>query len=372
MPKTVKADHTLFLTTLALTVLGVAMVFSASTVVATERFGDANYFWLRQLMAGALGMAILFLIMKVDYHVYQRPAVVFTALSVVVSLCVFVFFLPATRNTHRWIQLPGLSFQPSEMAKLALVTFLAYFLDRRRGRINEASTLVPLGVIVGMLAGLIVLQKDLGTALALLVTTALLLYMAGLNMKWIGVSALAALPIGSIAFYFLVYQVPYRWNRILAFWNPEADPRGYGFQIIQSITAVGTGGIRGLGYMESKQKLFYLPDAHTDFIFAVIGEELGLIGTCLVVALFGMFLWRGLRASTRAPDTFGFYLALGITMTVCVQAFINMSVVLGIVPNKGIPLPFLSYGGSSFVMMLAAVGILLNVSQQGDRLGAGT
>jgi cell division protein FtsW len=369
MPKPVKPDHTLFLSTLSLSLLGIAMVFSASTVLGTERFGDANYFWLRQVMAGALGMATLFVIMKVDYHVYQKPAVIFTALSIVVSLCVFVFFLPATRNTHRWIQLPGISFQPSEMAKLAVVTFLAYFLEKRRNRINEASTLVPVGVIIAMLAGLIVLQKDLGTALALVVTAAILLYLAGLNMKWIGVAALAAIPFGSIAFYFLVYEVPYRWSRILAFWNPEADPKGYGFQIIQSVIAVGSGGLHGLGYMESKQKLFYLPDAHTDFIFAVIGEELGLIGTCFVLALFGLVLWRGLRAAMRAPDLFGFYLAVGITMTVCVQAFINMSVVLGIVPNKGIPLPFLSYGGSSFVMMLAAVGILLNVSQQGDRLG---
>jgi cell division protein FtsW len=294
---------------------------------------------------------------------------VFSLLSLVVGLCVFVFFLPSTRNTHRWIQLPGISFQPSEMAKLALVAFLAYFLEKRKGRINEIHTLVPIGVIVATLAGLIVLQKDLGTALALLVTAAVLLYVAGLRMKWIGVSALAALPIGYIAFYFLVFLVPYRWNRILAYWNPEADPQGYGFQIIQSLTAVGTGGISGLGYMEGKQKLFYLPDAHTDFIYAVVGEELGLLGTLLVLALFGLFLWRGLRASSRAPDLFGFYLALGITMTVCVQAFINMSVVLGIVPNKGIPLPFLSYGGSSFVVMLAAVGILLNVSQQGDKVG---
>jgi cell division protein FtsW len=320
-------------------------------------------------MAGALGMAILFVIMKLDYHFYQKPAVVFSWLSVVVGLCAFVFFLPATGGTHRWIQLPGISFQPSEMAKLALVGFLAYFLEKRKGRINELHTLVPVGVIVATLAGLIVLQKDLGTALALLVTSAVLLYIAGLRMKWIGVAALAALPIGYIAFYFLVFLVPYRWNRILAYWDPEKDPLGYGFQIIQSLTAVGTGGISGLGYMEGKQKLFYLPAAHTDFVYAVVGEELGLLGTLLVLTLFGLFLWRGLRASRRAPDLFGFYLALGITMTVCVQAFINMSVVLGMVPNKGIPLPFLSYGGSSFVVMLAAVGILLNVSQQGDKVG---
>ena len=366
MPKTLKPDHALFFTTLALVALGVAMVFSASTSMAQDRFGDANYFWGRQLMAGALGMAILFVIMKLDYHVYQRPAFVFSVLAAVIGLCVVVFFLPAVRGTHRWIQFPGMSFQPSETAKLALVAFLAYFLEKRKGRINEVQTLVPIGVVVAFLAGLIILQNDLGTALALIATTAVLLYVAGLNMKWIGISALAALPVGYIAFYFLVFLVPYRWKRILAFWNPEADPQGFGFQIIQSLTAVGTGGIRGLGYMEGKQKLFYLPDAHTDFIFAVIGEELGLIGALLVLAMFGLFLWRGLRASNRAPDLFGFYLALGITVTVCVQAFLNMSVVLGIVPNKGIPLPFLSYGGSSFVVMLTAVGILLNVSQQGE------
>jgi cell division protein FtsW len=366
MPKTLKPDHALFITTLALVVLGVAMVFSASTVIAQDQFQDANHFWLRQMVAGALGMAILFVIMKLDYHVYQKPAVVFTALSAAIGLCALVFFLPARQQTHRWIALPGLSFQPSEMAKLALVGFLAYFLEKRKGRINELGTLLPVGVIVSMLAGLILLQKDLGTALALVLTTAVLLYVAGLNMKWIGVSALAAVPIGYVAFYFLVFLVPYRWKRILAYWNPEADPLGYGFQILQSLTAVGTGGLRGLGYMEGKQKLFYLPAAHTDFIFAVIGEELGLIGTGLVLFLFALFLWRGLRVSKRAPDLFGFYLALGITATVCVQAFINMSVVLGMVPNKGIPLPFLSYGGSSFVVMLAAVGILLNVSQQAD------
>ena len=370
MPRTLKPDHALFLTTLALVVLGVAMVFSASTVIAKERFGDANLFWVRQLMAGALGVAVLFLVMKLDYHVYQRPAFVFTMLSIVIGLCMVVFFLPGTRNTYRWIQLPGISFQPSELAKLALVAFLAYFLEKRKGRINEIHTLLPAGVIVATLAGLIVLQKDLGTALALVTTAAILLYVAGLRTKWIGIAALAAVPVGYIAFYFLVFLVPYRWDRIVAFWNPEAYPDSIGFQILQSLIAVGTGGVQGLGYMEGKQKLFYLPDAHTDFIFAVIGEELGLLGTLFVLVMFGIFLWRGLRVSSRAPDLFGFYLALGITVTIGVQAFLNMSVVLGIVPNKGIPLPFISYGGSSFLVMLTAVGILLNVSQQGEGAGS--
>jgi cell division protein FtsW len=366
MPKTLKPDHALFFTTLALVVLGVAMVFSASASTAQDKLGDANHFWVRQVMAGALGMAILFVIMKLDYHVYQRTTFIFTMLSAVIGLCAVVFFFPSIRGTYRWIRLPGISFQPSEVAKLALVAFLAYFLEKRKGRINEVETLVPIGVILAFLTGLILLQGDLGTALALGATTAVLLYVAGLNMKWIGISTLAALPVGYIAFYFLVFLVPYRWDRILAYWNPEAYAKDKGFQIIQSLTAVGTGGIHGLGYMEGKQKLFYLPDAHTDFIFAVIGEELGLLGALFVLSLFGVFLWRGFRASKRAPDLFGFYLALGITVTVCIQAFLNMSVVLGIVPNKGIPLPFLSYGGSSFVVMLTAVGILLNVSQQGE------
>lgn len=369
MPKTVKPDHALFLTTLALVVLGVIMVFSSSAVIAKARYGDAMFFSFRQLLAGSLGLAAMFVIMKVDYHVYRKPAFVFSALAVAVGLCFVVFFLPEVRHTHRWIQLPGFSFQPSEMAKVVLIVFLAYFLEKRKGQINEWTTLIPIGVIVGILAGLVVLQKDLGTALALMITAVVLLYVSGLNMKWIGIATLFAVPIGAIAFYFLVFLEPFRWKRILTFLNPDADPLGSGFQIRQSLTAVGTGGLHGLGYGEGVQKLFYLPDAHTDFIFAVIGEELGLIGTVTVLLLFGLFLWRGLRASVSAPDLFGFYLALGITMTVCVQAFINMSVVLGMVPNKGIPLPFLSYGGSSFVVMLVSVGILLNVSLQSRRVG---
>jgi cell division protein FtsW len=365
MPRTLRPDHSLFFITLALAVSGVVMVFSSSAVYAKENFGDANFFSFKQLLAAALGLALMFLIMKVDYRLYKRPVVLFSILSAAVGLCVLVLFLPEVRNTHRWIQLPGFSFQPSELAKLAVVVFLAYFLEQRKARINDVRyTLLPIVIVVGVLAGIIVLQRDLGTALALMLTASVMVFVAGLNIKWISIGSLLALPLGYVAFYFLVFLVPYRWNRIRVFLDPWADPQGYGFQTIQSVTAVGTGGIRGLGYMGGKQKLFYLPDAHTDFIFAVIGEEFGLIGTCLVLLLFSLFLWRGLRAATRAPDLFGFYLALGITLTVCVQAFVNMSVVLGIIPNKGIPLPFLSYGGSSFVVMLAAVGVLLNISQQ--------
>jgi cell division protein FtsW len=361
MARKLKPDRVLFLVTLLLVGFGVAMVFSSSVVVAKEKFGDPNYFSFKQMIFAALGLAVMFVMMKLDYHTYRQPVVVFSALAIVVALMVLVFFLPSSANTHRWIQLAGFSMQPSELAKLALIFFLAAFLEKRKGKVNDLRfTLIPIGVVVALLAGLIELQKDLGTAISLLVISAVLLFIAGLDPRWIAISIIFAAP----TVYLLISRVGYRRDRILAFLNPWDDPLGRGFQIIQSLLAVASGGVIGLGFMEGKQKLFYLPEAHTDFIFAVVGEELGLLGTLAVLVLFTVFLWRGLRTSMRAPDLFGFYLALGITMMVCVQAFINMSVVLGLLPTKGIPLPFLSYGGSSFVVMLAAVGILLNVSQQ--------
>jgi cell division protein FtsW len=356
-----KPDRMLFLITLVLVGFGVAMVFSSSAIVAKERFGDPNYFSFKQLISATLGLAVMFVVMKIDYHIYRHPVIVFSMLAIVVALLVLVFFVAASANTHRWLQFSGLSVQPSEMAKLALIFFLAYFLEKRKGKVNDlAFTLVPIAVIVTLLASLIVLQPDLGTAVSLLAISGTLLFVAGLDLRWIATSIIFGLPV----FYLLVFRVRYRRERILGFLNPWEEPLGRGFQIIQSLLSIASGGIAGLGFMEGKQKLFYLPEAHTDFIFAVIGEELGLIGTCALLGLFALFLWRGVRASMRAPDLFGFYLALGITMMVCVQAFINMSVVVGLLPTKGIPLPFLSYGGSSFVVMLAAVGILLNVSQQ--------
>src|SRR5262245_18774354 len=361
MARKLKPDRILFLITLVLVGFGVAMVFSSSSIVAKEKFGDPNYFSFKQLIFATIGLAVMFLVMKVDYHKYRQPAVVFSMLAVVVALLVVVFFLAAAANTHRWIQLSGFSLQPSELAKLSLIFFLAYVLEKRKGQVNDLTlTLIPVGIIVALLAGLIILQPDLGMAVSLLVISVVLLFVAGLDFRWIAGSLILAVP----AFYLLVFRVRYRRERILAFLNPWDEPLGRGFQIIQSLLSVAPGGIAGLGFMEGKQKLFFLPEAHTDFIFAVVGEELGMLGSFAILGLFGLFLWRGIRASVRAPDLVRFYLALGITMMVCVQAFINMSVVLSLLPTKGIPLPFLSYGGSSFVVMLAAVGILLNVSQQ--------
>jgi cell division protein FtsW len=361
MAKKLRPDWVLFVITLALVIFGVVMVFSSSAVLAKLKFDNPNYYSFKQIMAAVLGLALMFVVMKVDYHLYRKPAVVFTLLSTAVALLIVVFFFAEIRNTHRWIQVPHLSFQPSELAKLALIFFLAYFLEKRKGQINNFQfTLAPIVIIVGMLSALIVYEPDLGTAVALLITSCVLLFVAGLDLRWFAIPAILAPP----AFYIFVKLEPYRWSRIVAFMHPSNSPRGASWQIGQALLSVGSGGIFGLGYMEGRDKLFFLPDGHTDFIFAVVGEELGLIGACAVLLLFAVFLWRGLRTSAKAPDSFGFYLALGITMMVSVQAFINMSVVLALVPTKGIPLPFLSYGGSSFVVMLAAVGILLNVSQQ--------
>ncbi len=366
MARKLKPDWILFVTTLALVVAGVAMVFSSSAVLAQETYGDPNHFSLRHVVAVLMGLVGMFTLMRVDYRKFRHPATVFSLLSIVTVLLVFAYLLPATANTHRWIRLAGLSFQPAELAKLSMIVFLAYFLEMRRDRVNQLRfSLIPMMAVTTLVCGLIVLQPDLGTALSILAVAGIMLFAAGLNFGWMAGAMLAALPI----LYLLVYQVPWRRARLLAFRDPWSDPLDSGFQIIQSLISLGTGGIAGTGYMEGQQKLFYLPEPHTDFIFAVVGEEFGLIGTVVVLCLFGVFMWRGLLCASRAPDLFGSYLALGITMMVALQAFINMSVVLGLVPTKGIPLPFLSYGGSSFLIMLASVGILMNVSQHGNLNG---
>ncbi len=361
MARKLKPDWILFVAVLVLVVVGAILVFSSSAVLASEAYGNAYFFSFRHLVAVGLGLAAMFTLARVDYTLYRNPAVVFPFLSLVTVLLALTYFLPETANTHRWIRFAGFSFQPAELAKLAVVVFLAYFLERRADRINDARfTLLPVGVIVLVVCGFIAFQPDLGTPAALAGIVGLMLLVAGLHFRWIALAGvLAASALG-----YLVYMYPYRVQRVFAFIDPFSDPLGSGYQIIQSLTALGSGGVAGVGLMAGQQKLFYLPEPHTDFIFAVIGEEAGLIGTLTVLVLYGVFLWRGLRASNRAPDLFGSYLALGLTMMVAIQAFVNMSVVLGLLPTKGMPLPFLSYGGSSLMVMLAGVGILMNVSQR--------
>ena len=371
MPRSLQNDRWLFLATVALCLIGAVMVFSASAVIARQQFGSAYTFIIRQLVWLALGLAGMFLMMNLDYRKLRQPPVVFTALFVSLVLLVCVFFLDRSHATHRWIRIGPASIQPSEFAKLAVILYLAWFLELRRpprgigapGDINDLQhTIAPALAPVLVLVGLIVMEPDLGTALEILVIALAMMFVAGLSGRYILVAGVAALPV----VYLLIVRVSYRLDRVMGFLNPEADPQGRGFQLLQSLIAVGSGGFTGVGLMESRQKLFYLPEAHTDFIYAVLCEELGFIGAVVVLALFAIYAWRGLRAALAAPDEFGRLAALGITVMVVSQALINLSVVLGIMPTKGIPLPFISYGGSSLLVMLLATGVLLNISQQAD------
>jgi cell division protein FtsW len=363
MAKRVSVDKTLFIVTLLLVFIGLVMVFSASAVMAKERFGSAYTFLFKQMMWAAAGLIAMLIAMNVDYRRYKHPAVVFSLLGVTLILLVAVFFLDRSHNTHRWIRLGILSFQPSELAKPALILFLAYFLENRTKSMDDwRQTLLPAAIPIVVCSGLILKQPDLGTSVVCLAISAIILFVAGMRLRYLAYGALAAMPV----LYMTIFRVKWRYERILAFLDPWKDPQGRGFHIIQSLIAVGTGGFSGQGLMEGKQKLFYLPEPHTDFIFSVIAEEMGLLGALAVVTLFGIFLYRGMRAALSTEDIFARFLATGITSMIVVQAVFNISVVLGLMPTKGIPLPFISYGGSSLFVMLACVGVLLNITQSTD------
>jgi len=368
MAKRISVDRWMFTVTTILVFIGLVMIFSASAVMAKERFGSAYEFLLKQLVWAVAGFAAMVVTMKMDYKRLQHPSLVFSLLGVTTVLLISVFFLDRAHGTHRWIHMGPVSLQPSELAKPALILFLAWFLqdktmENKTKYMNDwRNTLLPAVVPTAVFLGLIVLQPDLGTAIACAGITACVLFVGGVHLRYFAYAfAGACLPL-----YFLIFHVAYRKDRILAFLNPYADPKGFGFHIIQSLIAVSTGGVAGLGFMEGKQKLFYLPEPHTDFIFAVTAEELGLVGALTVVILFAIFLWRGTRGALRAPDNFSRFLAVGITSMIVLQAFINISVVLGLMPTKGIPLPFVSYGGSSLFVTLMCVGVLLNITKQAE------
>jgi cell division protein FtsW len=361
--KKLSSDTTLTAVTVALLGLGLVMVFSASSALAQEIHGNAYRFLLRQVLWASVGLAAMVLAMRLDYRTLRRPAIVYAAVAATSSLLILVLFLPPVNEVHRWIRVAGLSFQPAELAKLTLVLFLAYHLERRGDRINEfLPSLFPALLLLGWLSFLVFIQPDLGSAATLVALGCVMLFLAGVRMRYFATLALFGLPI----LYQAVMAATYRRDRIEAFLRPWSDPLGAGYQLIQSLIAVGTGGVAGVGLMEGRQKLFYLPYPFSDFIFAVIGEELGLLGATSVVAAFLLFLWRGVRAALKAPDAFGTFLAAGLTLSIVLQAFINVSVVLGLLPTKGIPLPFISAGGSSLVLTLLAVGLVLNISQHAD------
>ena len=368
MAKRLETDRWLFGVTLVLCLMGAVMIFSASAITAQQMYGHSYIFVARQAAWLVMGLLGMFALMKLDYHRLREPAVVYTVLCVVLVMLVGTFFLDKSHATHRWIKLGPLNLQPSEMAKLAIILYLAWFLDLRRRRETSLEfrkqdflqTILPAVAPILVCVALIVAQPDLGTSVDVVLIMAAILFVAGLSWKWLAVGAAAGLP----ALLLLIMNASYRQARLMAFLHPDSDPQGAGFQLLQSLIAVGSGGFTGVGLMESKQKLFYLPEAHTDFIFAVICEELGFLGATIVFALFAMYAWRGLRAAFNAPDGFGRMVALGVTAMVLFQALINFAVVLGMMPTKGIPLPFVSYGGSSLLVMLLATGVLLNISQQ--------
>ncbi len=361
MAKRVGVDKFLYGAVVVLVTIGLLMVFSASAVVAEERYHSASTFVAKQAVWAVLGLIAMSVLMHVDYRKLNSQPLVFTSMGITLLVLIAVFAMHDSHHTHRWFRLgPLLSFQPSEIAKPVLILFLAWFLQNRVHAMDEWRSVAMAAGPVVVFAALILLEPDLGTTLVILLASAILLYLARMPWKYYGMAALASVPV----FYHLLFAVGWRRARIEAFLHPDADPRGAGFHVMQSLIAVGTGGITGQGYMEGKQKLFYLPEPHTDFIFANLAEEVGLIGAIFVVALFGFLAWRGMRTALRASDPFAQFLVVGITSTIIIQACFNISVVLSLVPTKGIPLPFISSGGTSLFITMAMMGVLLNVTRE--------
>lgn len=360
MAKKLAFDRVLF-GVIALAVgFGLVMVYSASAPLARNAPGF-NQYVVRQSLAAVLGLVAMGVTMHVDYRVLRRPVVAYALLGGAVVLLAAVLFGPEINATHRWFRLGPVSVQPAELAKLALIPYIAYQIDRKPERVDHPALLVPVLVATACVVGLILLQPDFGTSVLLLATVGLMIFLAGLPWRYLAGAAAVAIPLLAV----LILAEPYRRRRLFAFLDPDADPFGAGFQPRQSLIAVGSGGLFGLGPGGSVQKLHYLPHPHSDYIFAIVCEELGFIGAIGLLALFAIFLWRGVRAGRRAPDLYGRYLAWGITGLLVIQALIHVSVSLALAPSKGMPLPFISYGGSSLVVSMAACGMLLNVSQHG-------
>lgn len=360
MARKLYPDKWLFAATVGLALFGVVMVYSASAVMALRENGSQFHYVIKQAIWTGIGFVAMLAAMQFDYTRLKDRRIVYGLLIITILLLVAVFGFSPINGARRWIKFSGFRLQPSELSKLSLVIFLAYFLERHAG--EEQSfwrTFFPCAAVTGLLALLIVAEPDLGTALMLVVVFGVLIYTAGARLLHLGFFAAPAL-LGVLG---LLIFVPFRMRRMIMFLDPWADAQGSGFQVVQSLIAIGSGGPNGLGFAQGKQKMLFLPFAHSDFIFAVVGEELGLVGTLTILLVFGLFLWRGIRTSLLAPDRFGMLLSMGLVTGIVVQALFNMSVVLSMVPTKGIPLPFISYGGSSLVPTLAGVGIILNISQ---------
>ena len=366
MVNRVRTDWFLFAVVAGLALFGTMMVYSASAMISLRETQGATYFsyFGKQFAFTIAGLIAMYGASRIDYRRYQSPAVVYGLFGVTVLFLVAVFGFPEINGAKRWIRLGGFSFQPSEMAKIALPLFLAYFLTKNEKFVGDfKSTVVPCVGALALLGGLVFLEPDLGTTIVLCAIFGTVYFAAGARIIHILPVAAAGLVLGLAALVF----APWRLRRLAAFIDP-CDPEnaaGAGYQVCQSLYAIGSGGILGEGFGKGEQKLFYLPYPYSDFIFSVVGEEFGLVGTLAVVLAFAFFLWRGTRAALNAPDRFGMLLGFGIVTGIVVQALFNISVVISILPAKGIPLPFISYGGSSVILTLLAVGVLLNISQSG-------
>lgn len=358
-------DIVLFAVVLALLSIGLVMVYSASSVVAFDSLADSAYFFKRQLTWTVLGFGALWLARSIHYERLRRFAAPLLLLSIVLLAAVLVPGIGRVAGgARRWIVAGPVSFQPVEIAKLGVLLYVAHFAARRGiGMRDFARGVLPPLLITGFSAGLVLKQPDMGSAMMLCAVTALLLFLAGARIAHLGLVAAAAAPLVAAA----VLVARYRLARILGFLDPWSDPQGRGFHVIQSLLAFGSGGLLGAGLGASSQKFFFLPERHTDFIFAIVGEELGLLGTGGLLLLFAVFAYRGFRIARGAPDRFGALLAAGITATIVGQALLNMAVATGLLPVTGIPLPFVSFGGSSLSMTMVKVGILLNISRYAHR-----
>ena len=360
MARKLKSDKVLFVATILLVCASVVMVYSASANAALEIHKDPYFFLVRQALWSILGVAVLSVVMRIDYRTYKNEALIWALLAVVVILLVAALRSGSVNGASRWVGFSILKIQPSEFAKLACILFTALILERRMHRINEVSySLLPIAIVTAVLAGLIAIEPDAGTAMSLMAIVAAMVFVAGLSYRYILGLAVVGVPI----LFAWVMAEDYRRDRVVAYFNPWADRHDTGYQAVQSFLAVGSGGVFGRGFNESVQKMLFLDYPHNDFIYAVIGEELGLIGATAVLVCFCVIAWRGLRIASKAEDRFGSMVALGVTAMIVVQAFVNMSVVLGLLPTKGITLPLVSSGGSSLLASLIGVGMLLNISQ---------
>jgi cell division protein FtsW len=360
MAKKIRIDWFLFAIAASLALFGVIMVYSASAMIALKESDNQFAYVNKQLVFTVIGLIVMYLTSKVHYRWYQKTWFVWGLFTLTAVLLAATFGFNPINGARRWVRFAGFSFQPSELAKVALPITLAWYFVKREQFVGDLKKgVLPALAIFGVFVALILAEKDLGTVIVLSAVFVIVYFAAG--ARWIHIGSVAA---GLVALGGVMLLIsPYRMARLMAFMNPAENADGAGYQVMQGLYAIGSGGIIGEGFAKGQQKLFYLPYPYSDFIFAVVGEELGLFGTLAVVIAFGLLLWRGTRAALMAPDRFGMLLGMGIITGLITQALFNISVVVSIVPAKGIPLPFISYGGSSIVITLFAIGILLNLSQ---------